>query len=388
MEPLVLVLLTDPTSSILVRGQLSHLIHHGFRVGVLTSGRDSDGPSRFDPMVAVHHVDFVRRPSLRADLRALRQVIALVRMQKPALVNASTPKAGLIGMIASRLTRVRVRVYQVRGLRYETETGWRRLFYRVTERVAMRLATHVLFNSSSLRSVAEQDHLLAPGRGIVLGSGSGNGIDVERFHPATPTQRRDQRARFGLPDDAVVIGFVGRLTPAKGLPDLIAAFDSFGPAENSDVTRSPWLLLIGSTEPEDPLDDSTRRLIAENPRIVHVEWLDDTAPVYAAMDVLAFASYREGLPNVPLEAQACGVPVVGYAATGTVDAVVDGHTGLLVPVGDRVALSTSLRAIVDDSEQRARLGSEARRWVAATYACTTVWERLAEAYRTWLDDVR
>lgn len=388
MEPLALVLLTDPTSSILVRGQLGYLVDHGFRVAVATSTHSTHGASRFDTSVDVHQVDFVRQPSLRADLRAVRQVVALLRRLRPSLVNASTPKAGLIGMIGARLVRVPVRVYQVRGLRYETESGWRRRLYRTTERIAMRLATHVLFNSHSVRSIAERDRLLAPAHGIVLGSGSGNGVDVDRFRPATSDERTRARARFGFPDDAVVVGFVGRLTPAKGVPDLLAAFSSIDRADDSTIRPTAWLLLVGSAEPDDPLDEAARRLIAEHPRIVPVEWLDDTAAVYAAMDVFAFASYREGLPNAPLEAQASGIPVVGYAATGTIDAVVDGRTGVLVPVGDRAALSTALQGLIEDSELRTHLGAEARRWVSATYASTTVWERVAQAYRMWIDAAR
>ncbi len=97
-----------------------------------------------------------------------------------------------------------------------------------------------------------------------------------------------------------------------------------------------WLLLVGQFEDGDPVPDAVRATIEGDKRIVTVPWLDHTGIAYRAMDVLAFPSYREGLPNVPLEAQLCGVPVVGYAATGTVDAVAPGSG--LVTVGDVTAL--------------------------------------------------
>ena len=122
-----------------------------------------------------------------------------------------------------------------------------------------------------------------------------------------------------MPDDATVVGFVGRFTRDKGIADLIGAFTSTL-RERGDV----WLLLVGQFEDGDPVPPDVRRTIESDDRIVTVPWLADTGVAYRAMDVLAFPSYREGLPNVPLEAQLCGVPVVAYAATGTVDAVAAG----------------------------------------------------------------
>jgi glycosyltransferase involved in cell wall biosynthesis len=357
----VLYLITNDISARFLRGQLGYLIEHGFDVEVGT--RLSDPPAEFDDGVVVHDLPYEREPSPIADLRALVATIRLIRRLRPDVVNASTPKAGLLGTIAGWLARVPQRAYVVRGLRFETLTGRRRTVLRWLERLATACATDVVYNSTSLLDVAEAEHAVRRGRGRVLGAGSGNGIDIARY--ADLPSRTTARAALGLRPDVKVIGFVGRLTRDKGIVDLVEAF--------SEVADDATLLLVGDFEDADPVPDEVRRTIAESPRIVHMPWVDETRRVYPAMDVLAFPSYREGLPNVPLEAQLCGIPVVAYAATGTVDAVVRGHGNRLVPLGDVAALSVALGSSPEDPE-----GSSG--WVAEQFGSDRVWSRLNDLY--------
>ena len=192
----------------------------------------------------------------------------------------------------------------------------------------------------------------------MIGGGSGNGIDVARFADDVLPTRAEARERFGLPADATVVGFVGRFTRDKGIADLTSVFTST--LREIPNAADVWLLLVGQFEDGDPVPADVRATIERDERIVTVPWLDHTGVAYRAMDVLAFPSYREGLPNVPLEAQLCGVPVVGYAATGTVDAVAPGQSdgsdasggdSVLVPVGDVEALGRELIAQVGGRNQ-------------------------------------
>ncbi len=375
----ILYLLTDEISSVLVTGQLGYLIDHGFDVTVGTRRSEPSTPptpGKWDDGIVVQHVPFVREPSPIADIRALLATVRLIRRVRPTIVNASTPKAGLLGMIAAWLCRVKVRVYVVRGLRFETATGWRRRLFVSLEWIATRCATQVIFNSRSLMAVGEAEGVIREGRGVVLGAGSGNGIDVTRFADDQLPTRAEARERFGLPADAQVIGFVGRFTKDKGIEDLIDVFES-GSADRDDL----WLLLVGKFEDGDPVDDATHTTIETHPRIVVVPWLDHPGAAYRAMDVLAFPSYREGLPNVPLEAQVCGVPVVGYAATGTVDAVADDETGLLVPVGDRIGLRVSIERVLIDGEQRQRFADAGQTRVVVAFDQASLWSVLVDTYR-------
>ena len=379
-RPRVLYLLTDEISSVLVRGQLGHLTAEGFDVTVAarrSSPGESPEPHKWDAGVTVEHLPFVREPSPIADLRALWATIRLIRRLTPAIVNASTPKAGLLGMLAARACRVPVRVYVVRGFRFETATRWRRRLFRSFERVAIQCANHVVFNSPSLLVVGEREGLIKPGRGEVIGGGSGNGIDVSRFADDVLPTRAEARERFGLPADAMVVGFVGRLTRDKGIADLTQVFTS-ALRQRPDV----WLLLVGQFEEGDPLPADVRATVEHDERIVTVPWLDHPGVAYRAMDLLAFPSYREGLPNVPLEAQLCGVPVVGYAATGTVDAVAPGSA--LVTVGGVDALSGEIVAQVDAGIGRSSSERQETTWVVENFERTRLWSGLVDRYRAWV----
>lgn len=380
----IVYLLTDEISSVLVRGQLGHLAEHGFDVTVAArraAPHSPPEPGKWDDGVTVEHLPFVREPSPFADLRALWATIRLIRRIRPTVVNASTPKAGLLGSLAAWLSRVPVRVYVVRGFRFETATGWRRRLLRSLERVAIRCANHVVFNSRSLMAVGEQERLIAPGRGEVIGGGSGNGIDVSRFAEEVLPSRAEARERFGLPAGATVVGFVGRFTRDKGIADLTSIFTSM-----LGTRAHVWLLLVGQFEEGDPVPTAVRATIEHHERIVTVAWLEHPGVAYRAMDLLAFPSYREGLPNVPLEAQLCGVPVVGYAATGTVDAIAPDST--TVPVGDVDALGHEIVARMEAGTDRSLGDRQAATWVVENFARARLWSGLVDRYHAWLPTSR
>jgi len=369
----VLYLITNDISARFLSGQLAHLVQSGYDVSVGT--RTSVPPAAFDDGVAVHELPFEREPSPVADVRALVETFRLIRSCVPHIVNASTPKAGLLGMIAARVLRVPRRVYVVRGLRFETMTGAKRHLFRWLERVATACATDVVYNSRSLLDVAERDGAVRRGRGVVLGAGSGNGIAVERFAELPDRTDARQRLDLDLGADTLVIGFVGRLTLDKGIVDLVTAFDDIAAATDRAV-----LLVVGDFEPGDPVPADTQRSIGDSDRVVRVPWVDDAAVIYPAMDVLAFPSYREGLPNVPLEAQLCAVPVVAYASTGTVDALADGVGGRLVPPGDVDGLRDNLLDLLRDAEAARSLGEAGRRWVTERFDRHVVWSHLERLY--------
>jgi glycosyltransferase involved in cell wall biosynthesis len=193
-----------------------------------------------------------------------------------------------------------------------------------------------------------------------VGNGSSNGVDVQRFAPGPDTVR----TRLGIAADAPVIGFVGRLTRDKGIPDLIDAFERL-------LQRLPSvrLLLVGWFDhSEDALTPEQCARIDAHPAIVRTGFVDDTAAYYRAMDMLVLPTWREGFPNVALEAAASGIPVIATLTTGARDAVLPGLTGLLVPPGDPQALLESMQQLLSDLTRRQAMGSAARRWVVERFA--------------------
>ncbi len=370
------------TARYLMAGQAGFLRRQGFDVWVVAApGADLDEFAQREsvPVVAV---PMRRRIAPLADLLSLMRLTRALRRLRPDLINASSPKAGLLGMIAGWLAGVPVRLYTIRGMPLETATGARRALLRLAEKTAASLAHRVACVSPSLRDRALELGLAAAAKTILVANGSSNGVDTERFADTVERRREaaDLRQRLGLPADALVIGCVGRLTRDKGVEDLAAAF------LDTVAARCPAarLLLIGEFERGDPVRPETRQRLLADPRVVTAGWVADTAPYYAAMDLLAFPSYREGFPNAPLEAAASGLPTVGYRAVGTVDAVDDGVTGALVAIGDRAALARALVDYLEDGELRRQQGAAAAERARRLFRSEIVWQGWADRYRLLL----
>lgn len=267
----------------------------------------------------------------------------------------STPKAGLLGNLAARFCGVPVRVYLLRGLRLETSTGLKRLLLLTAERVAAACAHYVVCNSQSLRAKALAVGIAPLDKLNLIGSGSSQGVDIERFSPGTERIRKNLQ----IPRQAPVIGFVGRLTRDKGIPELIEAFDQI-----VAVVPNARLLLVGwFDESDDAVSEALRCRIANHSQIVCTGFVADTAQYYRAMDLMVLPTWREGFPNVVLEAAATGLPVVTTVSTGSRDAVIPEVTGLLIPAGYPEAITEAVIRLLRNPDDRFRMGRCARAWV-------------------------
>ena len=284
-------------------------------------------------------------------------------------------------MIAAWLARVPVRVYHMRGLPFVTATGLRRRLLRGTERVSCGLAHRVLAVSRSMRSIAIEEGFCEKDKVRVLLGGSGNGVDATgRFVPQPLATRLETRAKMKIPADALVIGFVGRLVRDKGVVELASAWSHL-----REGLPSLHLLLAGSQDREDAAPAEVLVALRADPRAHFVGHSKDMPRLYAAMDVVALPTYREGFPNVALEAAAMGLPIVLTSVPGCIDAVQDGVTGTFVPPREVRALEVALSRYLEDPSLRARHGEAGRRRVLAEFRREAIWEAIASEYRTLLE---
>lgn len=380
-RPRVVVAVTTRDSLLLMKGVLSRWKAEGFDP-VFICGNP---PAFVGEGVEVIKVDMARTISPLRDLRSVLQLRHILKRIKPVMVDASTPKAGLLVTVAAWLTRVPVRLYTLRGLPMETARGLRWMLYRYAERVAARCATHMICISASLRESAVAKSLFAESKAEVVGQGSSNGIDTEHFDPervdAAAVDALRRRANLG--HDVFIFGYIGRFNRDKGIEDLCVAWDSIRACDPR--TR---LLLVGPEELKEPELKAIFEKLHRDDRVAWIGPVEDVRPCYSLFDAFLFPSHREGFGNVLIEAAAMGVPSVSYDVTGCRDALADGVSGLHVPPRDPEAFAAAALKLAQDNVTAAGLRQTARPWVVEHFERQRHQDRLFARYRQWISEAK
>lgn len=328
--------------------QIALFAARGWQVELVTSQVPAHSVIRRTGGLRLIEIPMTRAVSPLRDAWGFLRWWQYLRRSRPDVLLASTPKASLLGLLSARLAGVTCRVYHVRGLRLEGQTGLRRRLGRLTERLSIAAATAVVCDSPSLLLKMHELGIMDGSTGTVLGSGSACGVDVTKFHPVSTDSHSAHR------DEPMAIGFVGRVCRDKGVPELLEAVTTLHSA-GAQVT----LTIVGDIEEPEVLPEG-------NPGDTVDSWLriegrrSDVDEVLRGFDVFCLPTHREGLPIAMLEAMATGLPVVATNATGCRDIVDDGINGLLVPVSDVTALTEALLRLVEDVDLRTHLGKNAR----------------------------
>jgi glycosyltransferase involved in cell wall biosynthesis len=361
---------------VLYAGRLEYFVAQGFDITVVCASSD------LDDAIRARGVRLVTMPLTRAitplsDLRAVLALYRFFRKERFDVIEVSTPKAALVGSLAAWLARSRCVVHLLQGLAYEGKSGLQGAALRASTWIPCRLADITVAISNSLREQVIADGMGTPESIKVLGPGTVNGLDFKRFTPEKCAERETTRAKYNIAPHAVVLGFVGRMTRDKGIEELSRAFDAVH-REFSDTV----LLIVGDYEERDCPSHESIAFVSTHPNVRHVGWQNDVVPFMAAMDIFVLPTHREGLGVVLLEAAALGIPSVTTNATGARDAVIDGTTGLRVPVGDVPALVAAINRLVRDSALRETFGRAGREWVCKNFNQKEVWQRQVDAYGT------
>jgi lipopolysaccharide/colanic/teichoic acid biosynthesis glycosyltransferase/glycosyltransferase involved in cell wall biosynthesis len=376
----LLLAVTAPVSWGFYKGLIGHLRRSGFDPILLSSPGASLQATAKREGVQYVAVPMEREITPFRDLVSLYRLCRTIRRLRPDIVDANTPKAGLLVGMAACLCCVPCRVYSLHGLRVETARGFKRRLLLCVERIAVACSDKVRCVSPSLRERAINLALVSREKTVVLRKG-GSGVDLDRFLPRNRHSLETERLllQVGIPAGAPVIGFVGRLVKDKGIRQLVEAFKKL-----RKTFPELRLLLLGDFEDGDPVEPQIRQYIESTKEIIREGFVVDTAPYYPLMDVLAFPTHREGFGQVSLEAQASGVPVVTTQATGAIDSVIDGLTGFLVPVGDFEALAAAIGKLLADDELRSRIGRAGRDWMERDFRPEEMWDAQTCFYRELL----
>lgn len=352
----ILRAVTSAQSLVFCRDVMVKMRAMGYDMVAVTSPGPELDSLRHDDGFHCVAVPMHRRISPVADLVSLVRLVIVMAKERPWVVHSMTPKAGLLCMIAAWLTRVPVRVHTFTGLVWPTATGLKRRLLMMTDRITCACATHVIPEGKGVMHDLQHGGITSkPMR--VLGHGNVKGVDIERFDPS----RLGAQAASG----AFTFLFVGRIVGEKGINELVEAFARLH--EEQPATR---LVLVGNYETElDPLSQGTRRIIDAMDAIETPgpKRGDDLVSVYAEADCFVMPSYREGFPNVVLEAGAMGLPSVVTDINGSREIVENGKNGLVVPPRDAAALYDAMKLMATDNEVRQRMAREARPMIVSRF---------------------
>ena len=364
MKKKIIRITTVPLSlDVFCRGLLRELSEEYEVVAVSSPGPLLDEVARREG-IRTAAVPMERRIAPLKDIASLWRLVRLFRKERPDMVHSMTPKAGLLSMMAARLTGVPVRLHTFTGLVFPSMTGRRRRLLELTDRLTAACATHIVPEGEGVR-----DDLLRFGITRkplrVLGYGNVRGIDLDWYDrtPEVLGEAESLRRRFGIGPDAFTFVFVGRLVADKGIRELTDAFFRLW-----EEGRKVHLLLCGETEAEDPLPDSTRHRMETCPCIhFSAGWLSDVRPWYAAADALVHSSYREGFPNTVIEAGAMRLPCIVTDINGSREIIRDGENGRIVPPRDEEALYGAMKAFLEDPDALRVMSMRARKMVATRF---------------------
>ncbi|WP_205573336.1 glycosyltransferase family 4 protein [Flavisolibacter nicotianae] len=373
---------TVPISlKVLLRQQLRFMADHYDVLAVSSPGKTLEDV-RASEGVRVAGVPMSRAITPLKDAKALWQLYWLFKKEHPTIVHTHTPKAGLLGMLAGRLAGVPVRLHTVAGMPLMESRGLKKKLLSVVEWLTYRCATKVYPNSTNLAKYIEDHKFCQAGKLKVLGNGSSNGIDMEFFQltdglEASVTQTRKA---LGIDEKDFVYLFIGRLVRDKGIEELVDAFCRLRSTANAIK-----LLLVGPYEPErDPLPITVQKAIEDDKDIIRIDFQQDVRPFLAISDVLVFPSYREGFPNVPMQAGCFHLPSIVTDINGCNEIIQHGKNGLIVPVKNVDALRKAMGTLRNDRELFLRMKANARQWIGERYEQKQFWNILLNEYRDQL----
>lgn len=384
MKKVKLIRLTTVPGSLggLLEGQLRFMSKYFEVVGI-----SSKGESRLlsevgkQEGVRIIPVEMTRKITLFKDLTAVWKLYKIFKAEKPAIVHSHTPKAGTLGMTAAYFAKVPHRLHTVAGLPLLEAKGGKRKLLNLVEIITYRFATAVYPNSNGLRDIIINENFVSEKKLKVIGNGSSNGIDTKYFDPNlfSIKDRRSLRERLNVKQDDYVFLFVGRIVADKGINELISSFKEM-------VVGSPKikLLLVGTYEKDlDPINSDNEKYIKQSDNIIETGWQKDVRPYFAIADALVFPSYREGFPNVVMQACTMGVPSIVTDINGCNEIIRHKKNGLIVPVKNYQQLKSAMMDMMTNNVSEAP--KAIRKFMIDNYSRSYIHNEILSNYKSLLE---
>jgi glycosyltransferase involved in cell wall biosynthesis len=371
----------------LLGGQLTYMQQQGFEV-LAVSAAGEQVEILASQGVAHKSVLFTRKITPLHDVIALFQLVYIILKFRPDIVHTHTPKAGLLGMLASWLCCVPARLHTVAGLPLMEAKGWKRTLLNFTERLSYRFATAVYPNSQGLydfivKEFSTQSPRLSKSKFKIIGKGSSNGIDTNYFQQSDELKGQAKVIRYanGIDQAVIVFIFIGRLVRDKGVHELADAFQQICEEQRKSGRVTARLLLVGNFEDDlDPLDTICKQYLINDVNIILAGYQEDVRPWLAASNVLVLPSYREGFPNVVLQAGAMKLPCIVSDIAGCSDIIAEGINGYRVKAKHTHDLLLAMKKIEADTAMQKLMGEKGREIVMNNFEQQYVWQALLAEY--------
>ena len=376
---------TIPLSLEKLLGDQLQFINNYFNVTAISSDKERLEEYGKSQSINTHHIEMTRKITPIQDLKCLIKLFIFLKKNKPLIVHSHTPKAGIIAMLSSYLANIPIRMHTVAGLPLLEEKGIKRVVLNFIEKLTYRCSTNVYPNSSGLKNIILENKFTKINKLTIIANGSSNGIDTSYFNPELFSKEKQQTVRRNLKirnDDFVFI-FVGRIVGDKGINELVEAFEKLS-KDNSKVK----LLLVGQYEDNlDPLKKQTKFIINNNEQIVSVGYQNDVRPYFSIADSLVFPSYREGFPNVVMQAGAMGLCSIVSNINGCNEIIENNKNGIIIPVKDTNEIHDAMIKICYDKNLFMKLKLNSRSLIKKRYQRELIWTSLLKEYNNLLNRI-
>lgn len=360
----------------LLKGQLAFLNEYYNVVAVSGQDADFEEVAKRERVVTIS-IKMERNISPLKDFVSLVRLYVFFKKEKPDIIHSITPKAGLLTMLAGYLSGVPIRIHTFTGLIFPSKTGILQKILVLMDRLLCLCATHIYPEGEGVKKDL-LNYRITNKPLKILANGNVNGIDTAHFslEQISLDRKKTLKQQLAIHSEDFVFIFVGRLVSDKGINELILAFSKI-------TDPKVKLLLVGPFEPKlDPLNEETTEEIEKNPKILSVGFQKDVRPYFAIANALVFPSYREGFPNVVMQAGAMGLPAIVSNINGCNEIIVEGENGIIIPPKDANSLHTAMLKFVQDRELLDQLRINSRRMVVERYEQKVVWDALLAEYKS------
>ena len=357
----------------LLKGQLKMLSKYYNVLAVSSPGDDMETIEEREGVRTIA-IPMERRISLIKDFISLIRLIVLFAKERPDMVHSITPKAGLLSMLAAWITRGPVRMHTFTGLVFPTATGKMQKLLIAMDRLTCFCATHINPEGEGVKRDLVNYNITSKPLHIIA-NGNVNGIDLEYFDK---TPEVVEKACSYKKEGTFTFCFVGRMVRDKGINELVHSFLRL--YQKDERVR---LLLVGPFEKElDPVLPEVEEHILHHPGICYMGYQNDVRPFLVASDALVFPSYREGFPNVVIQAGAMGLPAIVTDINGCNEIVLPDLNGVIIPSKDEQALYESMKYFASHPVEVERMAANARPLIASRYEQRIVWNALLDEYKS------